>query len=183
MDCLSSKYGSWKNIKLNQIQTSLSWILSIHHFDADVKCAIQLMWPTATTNVIKTRVKMTKIRVASVAIWICVLYASSQRNNFHKIYHFVTLLLLSLCLCFDVSRWRQMPKKKIQHKTAHGLNPIAVKPGSILRMNAAAFYLLKTLKFAEMSPMRSSLGFHFNRQHMNECVDLMESTDKCRWQP
>lgn len=45
------------------------------------------------------------------------LHAFRQRNNFHKIYHFVTLLLLSLCLYFEV----EANAKKIQHKTAHGL--------------------------------------------------------------
>lgn len=52
LDCMSSKYCSWRNIKLNQIQTSFSWTLNIQK-DADVKCAIcaiQLMWPTATSS-------------------------------------------------------------------------------------------------------------------------------------
>lgn len=47
MLCLSSKFRSWKNIKSNSNER----VLNIQN-DADVKYAIQLIWPTATTNVL-----------------------------------------------------------------------------------------------------------------------------------
>lgn len=140
------------------------------------------MWPTATTNVMKTKMKITNIGLKSVAIWICMHSVKEIIST-----KFITLLhyyYFYLYVC--ISKWVDGGEcQKIQRKTAYGLDPIAFRPGSILRMDAAAFHLpsLKTLKLAEMSAIRSSLGFHFNRQHMNECVDFMKITNECRWQP